>query len=249
MTDGATTIYLAGDSTVESYPARRHPLAGWGQALPQFLSDGVSVVNLSRSGCSSKTFVAQGWLGRILGRIRPGDHLLIQFGHNDAKDDERRTEPYSSFQANLSLYVDGARRRGAIPVLVTPMQRRSFDARGRIIPGHGDFPPAMRQLAQMKGVPLIDLATMSIPLYEEWGVEGSKERFLWVRPGVSSDYPDGVCDNTHFQVRGAVELARIVADQLRLRELLPRRCFAAPTQGHEVAVGRRSRVPRSSQTN
>lgn len=228
MTDCApTTIYLAGDSTVESYPAERYPLAGWGQALPQFLSDRASVVNFGRSGCSSKSFVAEGWLDQILSQIRSGDHLLVQFGHNDAKDDDRRTEAYGSFQAFLSLYVDGARSRGATPVLITPMQRRTFDARGRIIPGHGDFPEAMRRLAEVEDVPLIDLAASSIPLYEGWGVEGSKDRFLWALPGEGPAYPEGSCDDTHFRTRGAFELARVIADELRLRELLPRCYFAA----------------------
>ncbi len=227
MTDCApTTIYLAGDSTVESYPEQRRPLAGWGQALPDFLGFTASVANLGRSGRSSKSFVAEGLLDQILGRIGTGDYLLIQFGHNDAKDDDRHTEAYGSFQEFLSLYVDGARSRGATPILITPMQRRTFDAYGRIVPGHGDYPQAMRQLAEKKDVPLIDLAKVSIPLYEQWGVEGSKKYFLWVSPGTSPAYPDGICDDTHFQTRGAVEFARIIAEQLRTRELLPRCHFA-----------------------
>jgi pectinesterase len=208
-------VFVAGDSTAATYAANEAPRAGWGQALPVFLGRGASVVNLALSGASSKSYVEAGLLDRILGEIRPGDYLIVSFGHNDEKTDERGTDPFTTYQDYLRLYINGARERGARPVLVTPVERRRFDATGHAVPSHGDYPEAMRQLGAAEHVPVVDLTTLSMALWDAAGVEGSKDYFLWLAPGESVNYPDGVQDNTHFQAHGAIEVARLVANGLR----------------------------------
>lgn len=217
----ARTVFVAGDSTAATWPASTRPKAGWGQALPAFLQPQDLVVdNLALSGASSKSFVEAGLLDTILAAIRPGDLLIISFGHNDEKTDERHTDPFTTFQQYLSLYIDGARQRGATPVLVTPVERRRFDADGHATASHGDYPQAMIELGASSGVAVVDLTTASRQLWDQLGVEGTKDAFLWQEPGANPNFPDGVSDNTHFQAHGAIDVARLVVDGLLQQRVL-----------------------------
>ncbi|GGN13250.1 pectinesterase [Actinoplanes campanulatus] len=206
------TVFVAGDSTAATYAVADHPRAGWGQALPVFLRDDIRVVNEALSGASSKSFVDLGRLDRILAAIGPGDVLLISFGHNDSKtaDPARYTEPWTTFQDYLRLYLDGARAARATPILVTPVERRRFTGEGTPYLSHGEYPAAMRDLATTTRTPLIDLTDLSFALWGELGPEATKDHFLWLDAGESPNYPDGVVDNTHFQAHGAIEVARLV---------------------------------------
>ena len=210
-----STVFVAGDSTAATWPASVVPKAGWGQALQVFLDRGAfGVDNKALSGASSKSFVEVGLLDAILTAIKPGDLLVISFGHNDSKTDDRHTDPYTTFHEYLSLYIDGARRRGARPVLVTPVERRRFNAEGHAYASHGEYPQAMKDLAVARRVPLVDLTTLSMSLWDSLGVEATKDYFLWLDAGEAPGFPDGVQDNTHFQAHGAIELARIVVREL-----------------------------------
>jgi lysophospholipase L1-like esterase len=212
------TVFVAGDSTAATYAVADHPRAGWGQALPVFLRPETRVVNEALSGASSKSFADLGRLDRILTAIRPGDLLLISFGHNDEKieDPARGTDPWTTFQDYLRRYLDGARARGARPVLVTPVERRRFTTAGEPYLSHGEYPAAMRALATATHTPLIDLTESSFGLWGALGPEATKDHFLWLDPGDSPNYPAGVADNTHFQAHGAVEVARLVAAEARM---------------------------------
>jgi lysophospholipase L1-like esterase len=206
------TIYVAGDSTAATYATADIPRAGWGQALPVFLRPDTAVVNGALSGASSKSFADLGRLDLILAAIRPGDVLLVSFGHNDEKADDpaRYTEPWTTFQQYLRLYLDGARARRAHPILVTPVERRRFTAAGVPYLSHGEYPAAMRALAAETGTPLVDLTALSFALWGSLGPDRTKEYFLWLPAGASPNYPTGVSDNTHFQAHGAIEVARLV---------------------------------------
>ncbi|PDP86715.1 rhamnogalacturonan acetylesterase [Glycomyces fuscus] len=218
-------VFVAGDSTASTYAARESPRAGWGQALGLFLGHGATVDNRALSGASSKSFADLGLLEGLLADLRPGDHLLVSFGHNDAKeaDPDRYTEPWSTYQRQLTAYLDGARERGAHPTLVTSVERRRFTPEGTPRESHGDYPAAVRDLGRREGVPVVDLTALSLELWGALGPEGTKEHFLWLAPGEHPHHPDGVEDNTHFHARGAIEVARLVARDLkRLRVLPPR---------------------------
>ncbi|MBB6416760.1 lysophospholipase L1-like esterase [Streptomyces sp. AK010] len=168
------------------------------------------------NGRSSKSFVDEGRLKVILSAVRPGDFLLVQFAHNDekAEDPTRHTEPWSTYQQYLRMYLDGARARGTRPVLATSVERRRFDAAGQALPTHGEYPAAMRALAAEERVPLLDVQALSLALWQRLGVEETKKYFNWTATEQ---------DNTHFNPPGAIEVARLVARELlRTRVLGPR---------------------------
>ncbi|MGW7267237.1 rhamnogalacturonan acetylesterase [Streptomyces sp. NPDC054842] len=212
----ARTLFIAGDSTAAQKYADAAPETGWGMALPFFLHSDLTVSNHAVNGRSSKSFVDEGRLDAVLAAIRPGDLLLVQFGHNDEKtaDPTRYTEPWTTYQDHLRLYVDGARARGARPVLATSVERRRFDADGAALPTHGDYPAAMRALAEEEGVALLDVQALSVALWQKLGPEETKRYFNWTATEQ---------DNTHFNPPGAIAVARLVAGELlRRRVVAPR---------------------------
>lgn len=179
-------------------------------ALPYYLAERITVANQARNGRSSKSFVAEGRLDAILARLRPDDILLVQFGHNDQKayDASLYTEPWTTYQSYLSLYVDGARSKGAVPVLVTSAERRRFNAVPNAYTTLGDYPDGMRALAAAKDVPVVDVHTSTLGLWQRLGPEETTKYF---RP-----------DNTHFIPRGAAAVALIVALGLLDKQVLNR---------------------------
>ncbi len=216
----APVVYLAGDSTVMTYYSGNYPQQGWGGRLPDMFTSGVIFNNRAVGGRSSKSFVDEGRLGAILGVIKPGDYLFIQFGHNDVYSDVRlHTDPYTSYKTYLAMYVDQARQYGAIPVLVTPMARRRYDSSGRFINDFVDRTAAMKQLATEKSVALIDLNAKSLAFYNGIGVAATTDVFLWLAAGQYPKFPNGVADATHFQEYGAGQLARLVAQGIEENRL------------------------------
>lgn len=212
------TVYLAGDSTVQTYdPIAWAPQAGWGQMIDRFLGDGVNVANHAIGGRSSKNFISQGRLDEILRSVRPGDYLFVQFGHNDATQgvDDRYASP-ADYKEYLRVYVDGVRQRGGTPVLVTPVSRRSFDATtGLFNVSFPEYVAKMTELAAEEGVLLVDLSASSRAYLDEIGPEAAKAVFLHVDPGIFPNRPAGIADDTHFQEYGAIQMARLVAQDVR----------------------------------
>ena len=209
------TWFLCGDSTMANYAADRAPMAGWGQKLQALLTEDVYVQNCAVNGRSSKSFVAEKRLNFIELCLRKGDKLIISFSHNDEKaDPERATHPRMTFPEYLGMYIDAARRQGAEPILVTPIARRHFDGEGRLIPTHGAYPDAMRNLAVYRGVRLIDLEKATMQLCRLAGAEGTKQLFCHV-PAGHPNYPDGLADNSHLQEDGATRIAGLFLTRMK----------------------------------
>jgi lysophospholipase L1-like esterase len=198
------TVFLAGDSTVTDQNGE--PAASWGQMLPRFFKPEVSVANHAESGETLKSFLTEHRLDKLLSGIKPGDWLLIQFGHNDQKTQWPQTyvEAATTYRDYLRAYAGEARRRGATPVLVTSMHRRKFDTAGKIVNTLGDYPQAVRDTAKEFGVPLIDLHAMSAALYEALGPDQAPKAFN-----------DGGKDATHHNNYGAYQLARCVVEGIQ----------------------------------
>lgn len=206
------TLWITGDSTVQTYNASFAPQAGWGQMFDRYLTDDVAVTNRSIGGRSTKNFISQGRLDSVLLDIRPGDYLFSQFGHNDNSYGvgDRYAAP-ADYKEYLRTFVDGARQRGATPVIVTPVSRRDYNADGTAKVSFPAYVDAARELAAETDALLVDLSASSRAYLTEIGAEEAKKVFLWVEPGVYPNRPNGTQDNTHFQEYGAVQMARLVA--------------------------------------
>jgi lysophospholipase L1-like esterase len=220
--NNACRIFLAGDSTMQIVDPERNPDFGWGQVLPTFAKDSTILENRAKGGRSTKTFLQEGrWQG-ILDDLEKDNWVIIQFGHNDAsyEKQERYTAPVD-FKKNLERFVEEVRAKGASPVLLTPVMRRWFDTEGKLRDAHGIYPSLVREVAEEKDVPLVDLFDSSSALLLEQGPEFSKAMFVHIGPGVHNCCPDGRTDNTHFTQYGALQIAGLVVEEIKEKKIQP----------------------------
>lgn len=233
-----TTVFVIGDSTAaeKSHPDT-NPERGWGMVLQGFFDKNVRVENHAVNGRSSKSFIDEGRWQKVLDRIKPGDYVLIQFGHNDEKSNPKRhTDPGTTFDANLTRYVNETRAKGGIPVLLSCVVRRNFlrtvndsieDESLRntkyedekinsdtLIDTHGAYKDVPRYLAKRLNVPFVDANRLTHDLEQGMGIEGSRKLHMWFRPGEIKSIPKGRHDNTHYNVYGAHLVAGLIADAL-----------------------------------
>ncbi|WP_262249799.1 rhamnogalacturonan acetylesterase [Parapedobacter soli] len=220
-TQQQVTIFLIGDSTVANKPYRvSNPERGWGQVLQLYVDESIAVENHALNGRSTKSFRDEGHWEKVRARIKPGDYVIIEFGHNDqkVKSPDRYADPEVGFPSQLRQYVAETREKGGIPVLATPIVRRKFDERGYLVETHGQYPDAVRKVAQQENVPLLDMHARTRELLLEWGPERSKALFLHFVPGQYEAKPEGAADDTHLSGTGAFKLCDLAVAEMK-REL------------------------------
>jgi len=200
------TVYLCGNSTVvdQNY----EPWASWGQMITRFFGPQVAISNHAESGLTARTFIGSFRLDKILQTLKKGDYVFVEFGHNDEKEKRPGDGAWYHYQYQLKIFIDQVRSKGAEIVFCTPTQRRAFNDDHKTLKNtHGDFPAAMKQVAERERVPLIDLNQMTKVLFETLGFEDSK-RALVHYP--KEAYGRELADNTHFNPYGAYEVAKCV---------------------------------------
>ena len=199
---GARRILLAGDSTVTDQASGDY--ASWGQMLPRMLSPDLSVANHARSGETMKSFVTSLRWDKLLSDVRPNDVVLIQFGHTDEKKQGPRTYAASdeSYPAWLAAFAADVRQRGGLPVLFTPVARRTFKG-GVVENSHAGYDDAVRDVAKRLDVPLIDLTRQTTQFYEALGPDMA----AWA-------FADNHHEKTHHNAYGAYMIACFVARDL-----------------------------------
>ena len=207
--DRPIAVHLAGDSTMAPKDAAKRPETGWGEMLQaRFDTTDVRIVNHARNGRSTRTFLSEGRWEEIVRSLRPGDYVLIQFGHNDAvKEKVDRYTPPDDYRANLVRFVRETRAKGATPVLLTPVVRRRFDESGALVDAHGEYPDIVRAVSAEHDVPLFDMHRESARVLREEGRDRSRRLFLHLAAGEHPNYPGGVTDDTHFSPYGAEVMA------------------------------------------
>lgn len=230
---GPVKILMAGDSTMADKPLFKQMVdsltgettdelfleRGWGQLLPEFISEKGSLLNFARNGRSTRTFVEEGLWGELYDQLSPGDLVIIQFGHNDGVITKRSYTNPAQFRLNFVAFVNEVKAKGGDPILCTPVARRRFNDEGKLEPTHGEYPDIIRSVAAQEKVPLIDMEALTSLWLQEAGVEGSKQYFHKLPPGVSRLYPEGLDDNTHFNEQGAREVARMFVGEVKKQNL------------------------------
>jgi lysophospholipase L1-like esterase len=213
---GHATIFMIGDSTMANKPTQDNPERGWGQMFPTFFDTSVIIDNHAMNGRSTRSFLAENRWQPILDRLKPGDYVFIQFGHNDESEKKvDRYTPPADYKKNLIRFVNETREKKGTPILCTPIVRRQFDEHGKLLDTHGVYPDLVREVAIEYQVPLIDMQKKSERLIAALGPDSSKKIFLWVEKGKYKSMPDGKQDNTHFCEYGATEIARLAVEGLR----------------------------------
>ena len=236
-----TTIFIIGDSTAANKDTSNGKQErGWGMALQDYFDPEYIVVdNHAVNGRSSLSFLNEGRWDKVLERMKPGDYVIIQFGHNDEKPKaDRHTEPGSTFDYILARYVRETREHGGIPVLMNPVVRRNFfvnapdnddDEKLRtttfkdgvkmvegdsLIDTHGLYRVAPRDVARRMNCHFVDANQITHDLEQGLGTEASKKLHMWFLPGEEPFVAEGRQDNTHYNVYGARIVAGLLADAL-----------------------------------
>ena len=208
----ATTVFLCGNSTVVDQG--KEPWASWGQMFPRWF-DGLSIANYAESGLTATSFMAQNRLQKILSVIKEGDYVICEFGHNDEKEKGPGTGAWYHYSVALKKFVDMVRAKKGNIIFCTPTQRRFFDAEGKIKNTHGDFPAAMKAVAERENVLLIDLSAETKTLFETMGTEDSKRLLVHYPMGTFPWQEKKFSDNTHFNPFGAYEVSKLVVMGLK----------------------------------
>lgn len=242
------TIFMIGDSTMANKDISGGKMErGWGMMLKNFFTEDVIVDNHALNGRSSKSFINEGHWQKVVEKIKPGDYVFIQFGHNDEKDDPKRhTDPGTTFDENLRKFVKETRMRGGIPVLFNSVVRRIFtnsktavaddDTRSNssadlvegdtLVDTHGDYLLSPRNVARELDVPFVDANKITHDLEQGLGPDKSKKLHMWYLPNEVPSLPKGRQDNTHYNVYGAYVVAGLLADAVSdaVPELRQYRC-------------------------
>ena len=215
------TVFLAGDSTMAAKRPEKRPETGWGEFLQKHFDERrVRIDNHAQNGRSTRTFITEGRWQAIVDKLKPGDYVLIQFGHNDSSREKTdRYTPPEDYRANLARFVREVRAKRATPVLLTPVMRRRFDKEGAVQDSHGEYPDIVRRVAAEQKVALIDMHRKSWRTLARLGAEDSKKLLLQLAAGEHTNYPQGVNDNTHFSPRGAELMASLAVEGIREQKL------------------------------
>ena len=238
--DNVVTIFMIGDSTMANKDTSGGKQErGWGMMLQECFDENIRVDNHAVNGRSSLSFINEGRWDKVLEKMRPGDYVVIQFGHNDEKPKpDRHTEPGSTFDANLEKFVRETREHGGIPIMMNAVVRRNFFVRqtdsiddehlrtttfkdgvkmvegDSLIDTHGLYRIAPRNVAQRLNVHFVDANRITHDLEQGLGREASKKLHMWFLPGEEASVPEGRQDNTHYNVYGARIVARLLADAM-----------------------------------
>lgn len=234
------TVFMIGDSTMANKPLdKENQERGWGQMLPLYFQGAVKIDNHAVNGRSSKSFRSEGRWDKVMEKLRPGDYVIIQFGHNDEKikSQDRYSEPGGTFDANLKRYVEETRSKGATPILMNSIVRRNFPPTATavhqdnddnppvgptketeggfiLVDTHGAYVTAPRRVAEETGTTFIDMNKLTHKLVQEMGPTLSREMFMWIPAGTYEFCPKGKTDNTHLNVLGGILVSRLAANAI-----------------------------------
>lgn len=235
-----TRIYLIGDSTMADYtrdyePGKdymktRYPITGWGQVFQPFFkkdslvflksairTDSVAIIDRAHGGRSTRTFFQEGRWRSVYENLKPGDYVLMQFGHNDSS--EKHPERYVDIQGYkefLRLFVNQTKQKGASPIILTPVARNYPWKDGKLQNVHGEYAKAPIDVALEMNIPYIDLNTLSMEYFSNKGQDFTTNHYFMNFPENTYEaYPKGQKDNTHFQPEGAKAVASMVYQEFK----------------------------------
>ncbi len=214
-TNDNKTIYIAGDSTVQTYRASYAPQQGWGAFIGNYFDETVNIENHAIAGRSSKSFYDNGRLDTILNKISEGDYLLVQFGINDsAASNAERYAPTcgnvpgteGSYEFYMAKYIEGAKAKGATPILITPTLSLKNNTNGKFTASYTNYTDSVKKLANYYKIPYIDLNGLMVDHYNSIGYDNAYKYHMC---------STGSTDMTHFTETGANAVAGLIAGAIK----------------------------------
>ena len=220
--DKRPTLYIIGDSTVRNTNQEQW---GWGTLITDFFdTTRIKVANHAIAGRSSRSFTNEGRWRRLDSLLKPGDYVMMQFGHNDGSypDTSRknrgtlkgtgeetvelefadgRKETAHTYGWYIRQFVRGAKAKGAIPIVLSMIPRNIWKD-GKVPRANNDFGKWAKEVADQEGAFFVDLNAITADKYDQWGPEKVKEFF----PG----------DHTHTNKEGAAVNAASVTEGIRM---------------------------------
>lgn len=231
------TIYLIGDSTVRNSDKEQW---GWGSVLPLFFDTGrIRVANHAMAGRSSRSFTKEGRFRLVDSLLRPGDFVLMQFGHNDGSYPDTsaknrgtlkgtgedtvvlnyadgRREVVHSYGWYIRQFVRQARARGATPVVLSMVPRNIFKD-GKVPRAGNDFGKWAKEVALAEGAFFVDLNAIAADKFDAMG------------PAKVATLFHG--DHTHTNRSGALLNAASLAEGLRAQRPIGLRKYLLRSRG------------------
>ncbi len=221
---GIPTLYIIGDSTVHN-PGKG--LKGWGDVVgAQFDLTKIHVENDAIGGRSSRSYYTEGKWDAVAAKLKPGDFVFMQFGHNDGgpvvggtgraslKGIGDETQDIVNPKTNLpetvhtygwymKQYVEGAKAKGATPIVFSPIPRNMFGTTGKLGRNSGNsYGGWSKQIADAEGVPFVDLNDIVATKFEAAGPDKVKAVYF-------------LTDHTHTTPAGAELNAESVVEGLK----------------------------------
>ena len=219
------TIFIIGDSTAANKNMTTHKVKrGWGQMFQMYFDQSeVEIKNKAKFSQTSRSFINEGHWEKVKMKLKKGDYVLIQFGANENKRfgdyKNRYTLVGSTFDQYLTIYAREIKLLGAIPVFMSPIARNVWNRNGNLVNTHGRYRDVPKKIASETNSLFIDANKITEDLEKYYGVEGSKKLHMIYKPGEEPSLPNGIRDYTHYNIFGAVLVARLFA--IALGEVAP----------------------------
>jgi lysophospholipase L1-like esterase len=222
-TQKLTRIFIAGDSTAQGYDTTRTLQRGWGQYLGTYFDKRVEVVNLAKAGRSSGSYINEGRWDSLIVKVRKGDWVLIQFGHNDTSTKPERYVSPEDYQKNFIRFCDEVRAKKAHPIILTSIVMREFkdSVLVSLRPHFTEYVGLAKDAAKTANAPCIDIYQKTSELVRSLGDEPSKKLYFWVKAGESPNPEEVKQDDTHLRQPGAYQYAGFVAEGIKEQHLKP----------------------------
>lgn len=222
------TLYIIGDSTVRN---TGEGYGGWGSYIAEFLdTTKISVSNQAMAGRSTRTFIKEKRWDRVMSTLKPGDFVIMQFGHNEGsvpdtskagyrgvlrgigeetkeltwQDGEKET--VHTYGWYLRKFVKEAKAKGATPIIASMIPRNQWQD-GKVKLANNDFGKWAKEIAEAEQVQFIDLNKITADKYNKMGPEQVKTLFP--------------SDHTHTSPEGARLNAASVVDGLKMNKKHP----------------------------
>lgn len=220
------TLYIIGDSTVRNQDSTGQ--RGWGSHIFKYLDTAkISVSNQAMAGRSTRTFIKEGRWDRVMSSLKPGDYIMMQFGHNEGSRPDTNRQGYRGVLRGIGedsvvltwpnntvevvhtygwyirKFIRDAKSKGATPIVLSMIPRNQF-REGKVVRAENDYGKWAKEAAQQEGAYFIDLNTITADKYDKIGPDETKKFF----PG----------DHTHTNSAGADVNAQSVAEGLRMQK-------------------------------